>query len=201
MDGLTKERQVRKMLLSISDEDFFILKEFAPDRGVAPGDCLSNPVILAPNGTPYLYRWYVVPRNKVANVYLHIQVGSDPQDMHDHPWDNQSVILSGQYEERFHPGFRYLQHAERRILSAGDVVNRKAQMAHRLILPDGLPYAMSLFSTGPKVREWGYWKKDGWKPWKECVTEYNADGVSVAKCERCGKPPEARQHCDRWDCK
>src|SRR5882672_6067602 len=55
---------------------------------------------IMPDGTPYLYRWHVTPHSQFANVYLHVQVASDPaRPLHDHPWDNMGVILSGGYEE------------------------------------------------------------------------------------------------------
>jgi len=58
-------------------------------------------LVIAPKGYgEYLFRWYVIPRNREANVYFHIQTQSDPErPLHDHPWDNTSVILSGGYDE------------------------------------------------------------------------------------------------------
>src|SRR5690554_5853755 len=29
---------------------------------------------IAPDGNPYLHRWYIVPRNTTGNLYLHMQV-------------------------------------------------------------------------------------------------------------------------------
>jgi hypothetical protein len=56
-------------------------------------------------------------------------------------------------------------------------VYRKAIDAHRLDLPDGVRYSMSLFTTGPKIRDWGFWLPDGWHHNKEfCV---DRDGMSV----------------------
>lgn len=122
-------------------------------------DRLANPdVIIAPDGSPYIYRWHVIPRNAAgANVYFHIQVQSDPErPLHDHPWDNVSHLLSGGYVEIIQecPPYGFVREVPRR---AGDVIFRKAEAAHRLILPKGVPYIMSLFTTGPVVREWGFW--------------------------------------------
>ena len=116
---------------------------------------------IAPDGNPYLYRWHLV-QAPVANVYLHLQVTSDPErPLHDHPWDNQSVILAGGYWEVFgkEPG-----HKELRVFrKAGDVVHRKAAEPHRLVLDkEGPHYALTMFTSGPKIREWGFWYPNGW---------------------------------------
>ena len=126
----------------------------------------GEPLVIAPEGEPYLYRWHLVPRNDFANVYLHLQVLSDPmRPLHDHPWDNQSVILSGGYDEIYDPApFRDWEDVGpwKRSFRKGDVVTRSAETAHRLILPPDIPYALTMFTTGPKRREWGFWYPDGW---------------------------------------
>src|SRR5438309_7455387 len=49
---------------------------------------------------PYMRRWWVVPRNEGCNVYLHeILRGDDDRALHDHPWDNTSMLLDGGYTE------------------------------------------------------------------------------------------------------
>jgi hypothetical protein len=36
---------------------------------------------------PYLLRWWIIPRNRWCNVYLHkILRDDDPRALHDHPW-------------------------------------------------------------------------------------------------------------------
>lgn len=143
-------------------------------------------VTIAPDGEPYLYRWHVSPRNPHGNVYFHLQVLSDPErPLHDHPWDNQTVILAGGYDEVYDrwPGMRWpggTPHPEMRKLRKGDVIARKAEEAHRLILPADIPYTMTLFSTGPHRRAWGFWTADGWVDQKELVVEL-PDGRSVFK--------------------
>jgi hypothetical protein len=134
--------------------------------------------VLAPAGFPYLYRWHLV-RGPEANTYFHIQVANDPKrPLHDHPWDNQSVILAGGYTEMLCENPDAPAAEERQYLEChrkpGDVVWRKASYAHRLLLPEGTPYTMTMFSTGPKVREWGFWYPDGWKLWTD-VTRFNED--------------------------
>lgn len=138
-------------------------------------------LIIAPAGHgEYLFRWYVIPRNRDANVYFHIQTQSDPErPLHDHPWDNTSVILAGGYKEILDvdpDGERTGLLYKRR---PGDVIFRKATWAHRLLRPEEIPYTMSLFTTGPKIREWGFWTTTGWMPFNEVTTE--TDGKSQWK--------------------
>lgn len=140
---------------------------------------------IEPDGTPYLYRWYLIPRREVGgNVYLHLQVASDPErPLHDHPWDNQSVILSGGYIERqvkAMPGGK-IEEPRRHV---GQTIQRKAEEAHRLILPADVPYTLTIFTTGPVRRDWGFWFNDyrGYPVWashEECIVE--AEGRSVFK--------------------
>lgn len=114
-------------------------------------------------GADYMHRWWAIPRNEFANVYLHrIMHSDDDRALHDHPWDNISVVLSGRYLEHM-PGMS--GPVERK---AGDVVTRRARDAHRLEMLPG-EEAISLFITGPKVREWGFHCPKGWVPWFEFV--------------------------------
>ena len=158
-------------------------------RSILGWELRAPDLVIAPDGKPYLYRWHLIPHSTQANVYFHIQVDSDPErPLHDHPWENQSVILSGGYDEliNFQPmatpiGEDAGSHAIRRPLRKGDVVHRLASEAHRLILPPQFPYTMTIFSTGPKVRTWGFWFTSGFKSYSE-VTEMR-DGSSQMKAE------------------
>ncbi len=149
------------------------------------GDHRAPDLTIAPDGTDYMFRWHIILRNEVgANVYLHLQVADDPErPLHDHPWDNQSVILSGGYKEIVCPkpgAFGQYQVTHERLVRTGDVVHRRAEEAHRLFLLPGVPYTISLFSTGPVRREWGFWFEDGWRPQTDVITE-TADGRSIFK--------------------
>jgi hypothetical protein len=132
--------------------------------GGETGKRCSPDVTIAPEGAPYLYRWYMQPNDKTqSNEMFHIQVASDPErPLHDHPWDNVSVILAGKYDEILcaDPQSGMAPMTVRR--KKGDVVLRYAYYAHRLVLPEGTPYVMTRFVTGPKLREWGFWYPDGW---------------------------------------
>lgn len=156
-------------------------------RGILgqPEDCghekLREPdLVIAPDGNPYLYRWHLTPRNSQANVYFHIQIADDPErPLHDHPWDNFSVVLSGGYDEIWNPSPERENVNDEfvRKFRKGDTVSRRANEAHRLLLPPGVEYSMTLFSTGPKVRDWGFWYPGGWKDYRD-VTRM-IDGMSV----------------------
>lgn len=126
-------------------------------------------------GDNYLRRWWVIPRSEFCNVYLHEIWKSDSDEaMHDHPWDSTSVLIEGSYVEHT-PDGRYTR-------SAGDVVQRLATDLHRLEIPHG-GRAVSLFITGPKVREWGFHCPKGFVHWKDFV-----DGSNTGRGGRgCGE--------------
>lgn len=116
---------------------------------------------VGPDDDHQLQRWFVVPRNPVANVYLHRFLRSDnDRALHDHPWDNRSWILSGEYLEHLQDGRTTTRHE-------GDFVERKAIEAHRVELVTGP--VLTLFFTGPIVRSWGFYCNAGWRHWREFV--------------------------------
>lgn len=132
------------------------------------------------DGDPYLRRWYVIPRNRFFNVYLHEFVRSDDdRALHDHPWWNCSVVLRGMYLEHLQDG-RIVARRE------GRVVFRRPATAHRVeliesSLADGsMRHVWSLFLTGPRIREWGFHCPQGWVPWQKFVA-LTADGNAVGK--------------------
>lgn len=127
-------------------------------------------------GDNYLRRWWVIPRNAYVNVYLHhILHSDDDRALHDHPWDNMSFVLHGDYLEHTPTGV--IRRRE------GDVVSRKATDAHRLEIADGNNFgALSLFVTGPKLREWGFHCPNGWRHWTQFVNP-NDVGQSGPGCE------------------
>lgn len=164
---------------SLTADDHAMVLEYLGGKERAPDLCI------APDGHPYLYRWHLIPRSYTrGNVYLHVQVADDPErPLHDHPWDNMSVILAGGYIETIglsrsglEPPFTY--HNEDVIRQPGDVIFRHADQAHHLRLKPGEPYSISQFTTGPKVREWGFYAPGGWVP-ANSVIENTVDGRSI----------------------
>lgn len=113
---------------------------------------------------PYMLRWYLLPRNKWFNIYLHKFLHSDYDGAkHDHPYHNMSVLLRGSYLE--HIGdFNVKQR------NAGYIVLRRAATPHRIeLLLDSRTCetrpVWTLFITGPRIREWGFHCPQGWRPW------------------------------------
>lgn len=139
-------------------------------------------------GDNYLLRWYVTPWKKWSlrhplrrdrrlmlgkyapvNVYLHrIERSDDDRALHDHPWSSASVILVGGYDEvvPLDPADPAGE-VKRLRRRPGDITFRGPRSAHRLELIDGS--CVSLFLMGPKVRDWGFWCRWGWRPWWEFV--------------------------------
>jgi hypothetical protein len=138
--------------------------------------------VIGSSDAPYMRRWWVIPRNRVFNIYLHnIRRDDDDRALHDHPWWNVSVVLGGGYWEIrpvYQPvnaptdslGLQMFQppHLTRTWRGWGSIVVRKATAAHRLVLDDSRP-SWSLFLTGRTVRSWGFWCPNGWVPWREFV--------------------------------
>ena len=137
-------------------------------------------VVIGGAADPYLRRWWVIPRNRWFNIYLHQFLRSDDdRALHDHPWINCSLLLEGSYAEHLidldveHDApVGGLMVAIRR---AGDVVMRRPTAAHRIGLYCGPVW--TLFVTGPRVREWGFLCPQGWKHWKD-FTAWRDDGDS-----------------------
>lgn len=120
-------------------------------------------------GANYIRRWWVIPRNAFCNVYLHdILHSDDDRAMHDHPWANTSLLIAGSYIEHTPEGTF--------TRTAGQVIERAADALHRLEVIPG-QRAISLFMTGPTVREWGFACPKGWVPWRDFVDERDSGQV------------------------
>src|SRR3546814_7255198 len=79
---------------------------------------------------PYLRRWYIIPRNRWFNVYLHEFLrDDDDRALHDHPWVNLSILLRGQYVEHTATGAT--------LRRAGAIKLRLPTATHRIALVDG----------------------------------------------------------------
>lgn len=104
-------------------------------------------------GNPYLRRWWILPRNRFLNIYLHqILRDDDDRALHDHPWASLSFPLAGRLSELRH-GANWS--VERRDVSRLWPIYRPAKLAHRLVVVNGPVW--TLFVTGPVVRNWGFW--------------------------------------------
>ncbi len=134
-------------------------------------------VLIGPKETPYMRRWWMIPRNQGGQVYLHeILRSDDDRALHDHPWDSTSYVLEGGYVEHLPGGDQVWR-------GPGSIVQRRAEDLHRLEIIDGNP-ALSLFITGPKVREWGFQCGERWVHWREYTSPLDKGLIGRG----CGEP-------------
>jgi hypothetical protein len=89
----------------------------------------------------------VVKRAPDSCIYLHTWRRSDPDELHDHPWDSVSVVLREGYFE-VTPQGRFWRFP-------GSVTFRAAEDRHRIEIVAGTA-PVSLLITGPERREWGF---------------------------------------------
>ncbi len=83
--------------------------------------------------------------------------------------ENTSLLLRGSY----------IEHTPEGVFTrkAGDIIHRKPTDSHRLEVIPG-QRAISLFATGPKVRDWGFHCPKGWVSWQDFTSD---DGTSVGR--------------------
>lgn len=129
--------------------------------------------IVGEKDDPYLMRWWVIPRNRFFNIYLHHFLRSDDdRALHDHPWWNLSILLRGEYTEHTINAGGVHRAVVRR---AGQFKFRGAKSAHRIELHNGPCW--TLFLTGPTLRTWGFHCPRGWRPWKEFVDDRDSGKI------------------------
>lgn len=136
-------------------------------------------IVYRDDDSQYLRRWWVIPRNMYFNIYLHNFLASDEdRALHDHPWWNMSLLLTGSYKEHmpldidlWKKGNRLTYFKVRRPFRP---VFRGANAIHRVELfkknKKEIP-VWTLFITGPKKRDWGFWCPKGFVFWKNFVSE------------------------------
>lgn len=106
-------------------------------------------------GANYLHRFYIIPRNRYFNIYLHRFVGDDKRsELHDHPWHFVSFLLWGRL-------------LETTLTKSGWYVSRRvplflprfcnAHRQHRFALSIKSKSATTLVFTGPRFRDWGFY--------------------------------------------
>lgn len=156
-------------------------------------------LVIGDPSNPYMFRWNIIPKNRLLNIFLHKFVrDDDDRAMHDHPWWSMSIVLrSGYYDCRPGPD----KTEERRWYGPGSIIFRYATDRHRVELfkevwpvfevrdhPDGrysdvvdvkeVPRdSWTLFITGPKVREWGFWCPQGWRHWTDFTSGKNGEVI------------------------
>ena len=120
-------------------------------------------------GAPYLERWFLAPRDQAEQrTYLHRFLTDDPisEGFHDHPWDSASLLLRGNLHEHWRTSGtaddENLTHIAPAILTL-----RAAEITHRITI--GAEPPITLFVTGPHLRQWGFWRRDerGYPVWRD----------------------------------
>lgn len=132
-------------------------------------------------GDNYLLRWYVIPRNRRLNIYLHKFLHDDEgRALHDHPWWFISIMLKGKYFEK-----TIAQIVRRR---APSIAFRRSTHRHQVTLPrqlDATGHSHSvavpcwtLVITGRVTRNWGFWCPQGFIPWQNftALDDYGKTG-------------------------
>lgn len=137
------------------------------------------------DGKLYMRRWLFGPA-WAPGLRIHNIVKSDASfELHDHPFDFVSLILTGGYCEirgEGAPGVLTASTPRRKVQHPPlSVVVRKAEDFHRILLNPTVIQAegrqvlretpaWTLVLRGPIRREWGFLCADGWKHWTEYVT-------------------------------
>lgn len=115
------------------------------------------------DGSLYLRR-FVARKAPARSIYLHHIVRSDrDRCLHDHPRDFLIIVLWGGYWE-------HLPEGRKKWRGPGSVRRMPAETRHRVQLRarrDGseIP-AWTLCVVGKKTRDWGFWQRDRWVPWR-----------------------------------
>ncbi len=146
--------------------------------------------IIGPKDDPQVLRWWVIPRNRWFNIYLHKFCRSDDdRALHDHPWHNMSIVLKGEYLEIMPKTGVQLFHAPNALKAIlrrpFRPIIRRAKSPHRVLLlgePNPAP-CWSLFITGPVLRIWGFHCSHGWIAWQQFVERYEGGNSRGKGCD------------------
>lgn len=135
--------------------------------------------IIGGGSNPYLLRWWVIPRNRWFNIYLHqFRRSDDDRALHTHPWWSCSLLLHGSYLE-------HLEGDVMRLRREGSINARGPDSGHRVQLMSapwgGERMVWTFFITGPKVREWFFLCPQGKVHWRK-FTKADAPGEIGPGC-------------------
>ena len=127
--------------------------------------------IISLDNSPYLRRFYLTPRRLDEHgedsgnflgfgVYLHyFYRGDEDMELHNHPWHKAlSLILCGGYiEERRDNKTMKVNTKE---VNAGDLNLIRHTDFHRVTLNPKNKHTWSLFFSGTRIQNWGFWDRD-----------------------------------------
>lgn len=115
----------------------------------------------------YLKRFYVF-RCKFFSVFIHQFWSSDPDHVHDHPWNNITWILKGGYWEASADG-------QTQWRGTGFWRYRTAELFHRLSIGEHAEgQAWTLFMHFKRCRDWGFFTPEGWLSAEDYGVKYGA---------------------------
>jgi len=103
-------------------------------------------------GVRYMQRHYVARASGYSLRLHHLLVDDAGRDLHDHPWDYTTMLLTGGYREHTPDGVGEYR--------APCLLSRRAEQLHRLELLDGPMWTYVV--TGPIRRRWGFQTELGW---------------------------------------
>lgn len=158
----------RKKLVELADRLIDTVSTREPD------------IMIGGSRRPYLLRWFLIPRNRIFNIYLHnFRRSDDDRALHDHPWINCSFLLRGEYLE--HTIAAGGIHKLKRLVAGNCRIRLSGKIAHRIELDKGPCW--TLFITGPNYRSWGFHcPEQGWIHWRRFVSP-NDHGAVGPGCD------------------
>lgn len=133
----------------------------------------------------YAYRWFVA-RTRWFNIYIHHFVGDDwSLDLHDHPKRFISIGLKGSYVEYTPDSYIVGLGQKFQIFNAPWFRSFPANHIHRLVMVrsggangthEKIHDCWTLVITLKAVRQWGFWHKGNFMPWRDYVE--GKDGIA-----------------------
>ena len=111
-------------------------------------------------GEPYLERYYLFLKDRENfpfNIFLHKFVKSDPDQLHDHPWNYFTFIIKGGYWE-WYPLLNdngSVIGSSRKWRGPGSFIKATANSMHRVELEPGVT-PWTIFMPGKKEKDWGF---------------------------------------------
>lgn len=142
---------------------------------------------------PYMLRWWRIKRNAFFNCYFHIVRRSDEDAaLHDHPWWNFSIVLSGGYWE--HTIAEGGVHTKTWYGPGSVRFRRSGAFAHRLeleVCDDNEPWGLrgtekpvyTIFITGPALRRWGFHHAKRWVDAYDWDEFLRAEGINAMRMQ------------------
>lgn len=127
----------------------------------------------------YMVR-YVIFKNQYFSLYLHRFLRSDRDDMHDHPWNFWTYIISGVYYEYTPKGVNYRSTLFNRLVRRQATDLHKVVLARHYSLKEIREAPFTICLCGKRRKGWGFLKEGKIIPWKDYLKEdYNEHSKNV----------------------